>query len=202
MVKSMTGFGRAQKMVSSRDISVEIKSVNHRYFEFSSRISRAYGFLEEKMKSYTQGFISRGKVDVAVSIQTIEGSGGQVEINRELAKSYIAALRGLGEETGLTDDLSLCAIARFSDIFAVRKTEEDEEEIWPRSKRWPMKPSPGLSPCGPKKGPSWRRTSSPAWSPSRGWLQRWRSDPPKRWRNTGQGCIKNSAKVHQGQPGG
>ena len=130
MVKSMTGFGRAQKMVGGRDISVEIKSVNHRYFEFSSRISRAYGFLEEKMKSYTQGFISRGKVDVAVSIQTIEGSGGQVEINRELAKSYIAALRGLGEETGLTDDLSLCAIARFSDIFAVRKTEEDEEEIW------------------------------------------------------------------------
>ena len=130
MVKSMTGFGRAQKMVGGRDISVEIKSVNHRYFGFSSRISRAYGFLEEKMKSYTQGFISRGKVDVAVSIQTIEGSGGQVEINRELAKSYIAALRGLGEETGLTDDLSLCAIARFSDIFAVRKTEEDEEEIW------------------------------------------------------------------------
>lgn len=130
MVKSMTGFGRAQRMIDGRDISVEIKSVNHRYFEFSSRISRAYGFLEEKMKSYVQGFISRGKVDVSVSIQTIEGSNTQVEINHELAKSYIEALRGLGKETGLTDDLSLSAIARFSDIFAVRKAEEDEEEIW------------------------------------------------------------------------
>lgn len=130
MMKSMTGFGRAQALIDGRDITVEVKAVNHRFFEFSARVPRAYGYLEEKLKSYIQSNVSRGKVEMGVILQTIEGTNAQVEINYELAKSYVDALRTLSERTGLTDDLTLSSIARFSDIFAVRKTEDDEEVIW------------------------------------------------------------------------
>lgn len=130
MIRSMTGFGRAQQTVDGRDILVEIRSVNHRFFEFSCRVPRAYGYLEEKLKSYLQTKISRGKVDVGVTVVTLEGSNAQVEINHELAKGYTDALRELGAKLNLHDDLSLSALARFSDIFVVHKTVEDEEIIW------------------------------------------------------------------------
>ncbi|WP_312641657.1 YicC/YloC family endoribonuclease [Hydrogenoanaerobacterium sp.] len=130
MIRSMTGFGRAQETIDGRDILVEIKSVNHRFFEFSCRVPRAYGYLEEKLKSYLQTKISRGKVDVNVTVVTLEGANAQVEVNYELAKSYTEALRALGDKLGLVDDLSLSAVSRFSDIFTVRKGMEDEEVIW------------------------------------------------------------------------
>lgn len=130
MVKSMTGYGRAQRMLGGRDITVEIKSVNHRFFEFSARVPRAYGYLEERLKSYVQGQISRGKVEVGVTILTVEGQNAVVEANRELAGAYVAALRKIGTEAGLEDDLTLSTLTRFSDIFTVRREAEDEEEIW------------------------------------------------------------------------
>ena len=130
MVKSMTGYGRAQQMLGGRDITVEIKSVNHRFFEFSARVPRAYGYLEERLKSYVQGQISRGKVEVGVTILTVEGQNAVVEANRELAGAYVDALRKIGEEAGLKDDLTLSTLTRFSDIFTVRREAEDEEEIW------------------------------------------------------------------------
>ena len=130
MIKSMTGYGRAQQLIDGRDITVEIKSVNHRFFEFSARVPRAYGYLEEKLKTYTQTQIFRGKVEVGVTIVTIEGTNANVEINSELAKSYVGALRDTGEKLGLEDDITLSVLSRFSDIFAVRKTVEDEEIIW------------------------------------------------------------------------
>ena len=130
MAKSMTGYGRAQQMLGGRDITVEIKSVNHRFFEFSARVPRAYGYLEERLKSYVQGQISRGKVEVGVTILTVEGQNAVVEANRELAGAYVDALRKIGEEAGLKDDLTLSTLTRFSDIFTVRREAEDEEEIW------------------------------------------------------------------------
>ena len=130
MTRSMTGFGRAQQTVDGRDITVEIKSVNHRYFEFSARVPRAYGYLEDKLKSYLQSSISRGKVEVGVTMVTVEGTGADVEINQALAQGYIDALRQLGQATGLKDDLTLTSISRFSDIFAVHKTSEDEDVVW------------------------------------------------------------------------
>ncbi len=130
MIRSMTGFGRAQETIDGRDILVEIKSVNHRFFEFSCRVPRAYGYLEEKLKSYLQTKISRGKVDVNVTVVTMEGANAHVEINYELAKSYTEALRELSEKLNLADDLSLSSISRFADIFNVRKNMEDEEVIW------------------------------------------------------------------------
>lgn len=130
MIKSMTGFGRAEEIIGGRDIIVEIRSVNHRYYEFSARVPRAYGYLEEKLKSYINGKISRGKVEVSVSITAVETGDTLIEVNKSTAKGYIDALRAANEELGLTDDLTLSRLMRLPDIFTVRKTSEDEEVIW------------------------------------------------------------------------
>lgn len=130
MLKSMTGYGRSQKIIDGRDISVEIKSVNHRFFEFAARVPRAYGYLEEKLKSFVNAYATRGKIEVNVSIFTVEGKDAEVEINKELARGYVNALRSVKDELELADTLSLSSISRFSDIFTVRKTVEDEEVIW------------------------------------------------------------------------
>lgn len=130
MIKSMTGFGRAEEIIGSRDILVEIRSVNHRYYEFSARVPRAYGYLEEKLKTFINGKISRGKVEVSVTINNIEGKDALIEVNQSIAKGYVEALRTANNELGLTDDLTLSQLIRLPDIFSVRKTAEDEEVIW------------------------------------------------------------------------
>lgn len=130
MIKSMTGFGRCEDTINGCDIIVEIKSVNHRYFEFSSRISRGYGFLDEKLKSYLQSRLSRGKIDVFVSIETLEDTDAQVLVNHSLANGYVNALRELAERYHLRDDISVGTVSRYSDIFTIHKAPEDEEIIW------------------------------------------------------------------------
>jgi uncharacterized protein (TIGR00255 family) len=126
----MTGFGRSEKIVGGRDIAVEIRSVNHRYFDYSSRISRGYGFLDTKLKSFLQERIARGKLDLYVSVQTLESADVEVQVNRSLASGYIAALRDLQKHYGLKDDISVMTVARNSDLFAVRQAPENEEAIW------------------------------------------------------------------------
>lgn len=130
MLKSMTGYGRSHQIVDGREILVEIKSVNHRYFEFNARVPRAYGYLEEKLKSFVQPCASRGKIEVSVSIYSVEGSDAQIQVNRATAAGYVSALRSVRKELGLEDDLSLSTLARFADIFSVHKEIEDEEVIW------------------------------------------------------------------------
>ncbi|SDM73920.1 YicC/YloC family endoribonuclease [Acetanaerobacterium elongatum] len=130
MIRSMTGYGRAQQQIDGRDIQVEIKAVNHRFFEFSARTPRAYGFLEEKMKSFVQERVSRGKVEASVTVITLEGSDAKVEVNAELAASYVKALREIGIKLDVKDDLSLTSLIQFPDIFAVHKELPEEEVIW------------------------------------------------------------------------
>lgn len=130
MIRSMTGYGRSRQLLDGREILVEIKSVNHRYFEFAARVPRAYGYLEEKLKSFLQGKVSRGKVEVSVSVYNIEGKDAQIEVNRSIARGYIDALRSANEMLGLDDDLQLSNLLRLPDIFNVIKTVEDEEVIW------------------------------------------------------------------------
>lgn len=130
MIKSMTGYGRNQQVIDGREIVVEIKSVNHRYFEFSARVPRAYSYLEEKLKSLLQGSISRGKVDVGVTIFNVEGKDALIEVNKSIAQGYISALRKANEELELKDDITLSKLMRLPDIFNVTKTEEDEEAVW------------------------------------------------------------------------
>lgn len=130
VVLSMTGFGRSERIVGGRDISVEIRSVNHRYFDYSSRISRGYGFLDAKLKAFLQDRIARGKIDLLVTVETLESADAQVLVNHTLASGYLAALRELQERYGLRDDISVSGLARYADIFTVRRAPEDEEEIW------------------------------------------------------------------------
>ena len=130
MVTSMTGYGRSQHSIDGRDITVEIKSVNHRYFEFSARVPRAFGYLEEKLKGYLQGKISRGKVEAGVTVVDTGAAHTAVDINHELAASYINAMRVTGEKLSLQDDLTVSSLMRFSDLFSVHRVQEDEETIW------------------------------------------------------------------------
>ncbi len=130
MIRSMTGYGRGQQTLDGREILVEIKSVNHRYFEFSARVPRAYGYLEEKLKSFIQSKVSRGKVDVGVTVFNIEGKDAQIEVNKSIAVGYVDALRKANQDIGLTDDLTLSQLIRLPDIFNVIKNTEDEEVIW------------------------------------------------------------------------
>ena len=130
MIKSMTGYGRAQHTTNGMDITIEIRSVNHRYYEFSSRITRGYGFLEEKIKGYLHSRICRGKVDVTVEIQQVDDVCAEVLVNHSLAQGYVNALHELAERYGIRDDLTASALARYPDILTVRKAEESEDKIW------------------------------------------------------------------------
>ena len=130
MIKSMTGFGREQGVVEGYEIQVEIRSVNHRYFEFSSRIPRSFSYLDEKLKSFVSERVSRGKVEVSVTISKTEGVEAEIEVNQEIAAGYVNALRNANIKLGLNDDLSLSDITRFPDVFKIQKVQDDEEVVW------------------------------------------------------------------------
>ncbi len=135
MIRSMTGYGRHEATLAGMDITVEIKSVNHRYYEFSSRITRGYGFLEEKIKSYLQGRISRGKVDVYVGIETVDAVSSEIIVNHSLAEGYMKALQELSERYQIPNDVTVSSVSRYPDIFSVHKAPEDEEAIWENVRR-------------------------------------------------------------------
>lgn len=130
MVKSMTGYGRAQKEIDGMTVTVELKSVNSRYLEFSSRVYKNYSFLEDKLKSYVRQLISRGKVECSVQIDTTETDDVVVQLNESLASGYIDAVKTLVEKFGLKDDFSVSQLAVHNDIFNIRKAPADEEKIW------------------------------------------------------------------------
>lgn len=130
MIKSMTGYGRAQQLVDGMNITVEIKSVNHRYFEFSSKLSRTYGFLDEKLKGFFNGRLTRGKMECYVQIEAVEEPDTIISLNHSLVKGYIDAYKELAETYGLENDVKVSDIARVGDIFSVRKQAADEDRIW------------------------------------------------------------------------
>ncbi len=129
-MNSMTGYGRSRQVLDGREITVEIRSVNHRYLEYSARIPRMYGYLEEKLKTFLQSSVSRGKVEVTVTIQNLTGGDTVVQINQALAKGYLDAMRSQAEYLGLKDDLTLSTLTRFNDVFTLQKLEEDQQVIW------------------------------------------------------------------------
>ena len=136
MPRSMTGYGRAQVLEDGRDVLVEIRAVNHRYYEFSARLPRTCLYLEEKLKSFLNGRIGRGKVEVSVTITRPDGKDAQIAVNRSVAEGYVNALRMLNEELGengglwLSDDLTLNSLLRLPDVFTVTKEQEDENAVW------------------------------------------------------------------------
>ena len=130
MIRSMTGYGRSQDTVDGLSVVVEIKSVNHRFYEYSSRLPRGYGFLDDKLKTYLQQRISRGKVDVYVQIHTLETAGSEVVVDHGLAESYLTALRELAQRYDLREDVSATVLSRYPDILTVRQAQLDEDAVW------------------------------------------------------------------------
>lgn len=130
MVKSMTGYGRAVETIGALTITVEIKSVNHRYFEFTPKVYRAYSFIEDKLKAFLQQSISRGKVDCYVQIETDDVEDSVVQVNKSLASGYINAFNEISENYGLEMKDPFALLVSRSDIFTVRKAQADEDAIW------------------------------------------------------------------------
>ena len=129
MVKSMTGYGRAREMRSGRDITVEVRSVNNRYLDCTVKLPRAYIFAEDAIKTRVQKAISRGKVDVFVTIDTSAADVAVVQVNEGLAKGYYDALTLLKERFTLPGEITPEVLARFTDVLTVTKAEEDVEAI-------------------------------------------------------------------------
>ena len=131
MIRSMTGFGRCRETVNGLDVTVEIRSVNSRFFDCNTKISRAYSYLEDRIKPYLQQKgVSRGKVDVWVGIEVLDSGEVGVEIDEGYLKGYLDALYRLRDTYGLRDDISVMSVARIPDLFVVKKPEEDIEGDW------------------------------------------------------------------------
>ena len=129
MISSMTGYGRAQEVIGNKDITVEIKGINHRFFEFNARVPRTYGYIEERIKSVLQSSISRGKVEVSVAIYNVDTPDSEVAVNVELAKNYLETLRASATELNIADDLKLSHLLQLNDVFTIRKKADDEEAV-------------------------------------------------------------------------
>ena len=128
MLKSMTGYGRAERTLDGRTVTVELRSVNNRYLDCNVRMPRLYLFAEEGFKAQVQKTISRGKVDVFI---TLEGAGTQalaVSVNRPVADGYYAALRELAELYGLNGDIPISLLSQFPDVLLAEKAEEDADQ--------------------------------------------------------------------------
>ncbi|WP_251316933.1 YicC/YloC family endoribonuclease [Flintibacter muris] len=129
MVKSMTGYGRAEESFNGCTITVELRSVNNRYLDCNIRIPRLYLFAEDAIKSRVQGMISRGKVDVFVTLDSTGADRVQVSVNKPVADGYFAALRQLAQDYGLSGDISVSLLSRFPEVLLAEKAEEDVEQM-------------------------------------------------------------------------
>lgn len=129
MIKSMTGYGSASGTIEGLEITVELKSVNNRYLDTSVRLPRSFLFAEDAVKSAVQSHISRGKVDVFVSVDSSAAGDMLVKVNEPLLKGYLDALRHIAEEYELPNDVTALAVSRFPDVLSVEKKELDAEAL-------------------------------------------------------------------------
>ena len=130
MVKSMTGYGRNREISGGRDIQVEVKSVNSRYLDASVRTGRLYSALEEKLKKLASSYISRGKVEMSLTIESVGGVKTNLLINREFVESYVRLLRELQAEYNLGGDVTVQTVASKPDTFLQTTPDEDMNEVW------------------------------------------------------------------------
>ncbi len=128
-IKSMTGYGRAAGVVGGKEINVEIKSVNHRYFDFSCKLGKDYLFLEEKLKTRVNSYVSRGKIDLYVFIDSGKNESYDIELNHSLAEGYVNAFKVLSKKFKIKNDISSSFLVRLPDVVKLKKAELDENEI-------------------------------------------------------------------------
>jgi len=129
LIKSMTGYGRAVETVNGREFTVELRSVNNRYLDCSVRLPRLVSFAEDAVKQAVKASISRGKVDVFISVRSESGDEIRVTLNKNVVEGYLTAMRQMVTEHGVADDISVSTLSRMSDVFIVEKPEVDEEAL-------------------------------------------------------------------------
>ena len=129
MIKSMTGYGSAQGSIEGLRITVELKSVNNRFLDASVRLPRRFLYAEDAMKSTVQRHISRGKVDVFVTVDSDEEGDVDVKVNEALLRSYLEAFRHISEEYGIPNDVTALSVARFPDVLTVEKKDLDADAV-------------------------------------------------------------------------
>ena len=128
MIHSMTGYGRAVKTLNGREITVEMRSVNNRFLDCSVKMPRAFSYAEDAVKQKIKEQVSRGKVDVFISVNALEGENVKISLNRPVLEGYLAALRTIASDYEVRDDISVTALSRYPDVFVVEKPEEDEKQ--------------------------------------------------------------------------
>ena len=129
MVKSMTGYGRAVETVNGREFTVELRSVNNRYLDCTVKLPRSLTFAEEAVKQAVKGTISRGKVDVFITVRSESVSDVKITLNASMVEGYLSAMKQMVSEYGVQDDISVSLISRMPEVFTVEKPEVDEEQL-------------------------------------------------------------------------
>ena len=129
MIKSMTGYGRAVASVNSREFTVELRSVNNRYLDCSVKMPRSLSFAEEAVKQAVKASVSRGKVDVFISVKSEAAEDTTVTLNKAVLEGYLAAMQQMTEEFAVRDDISVSTLSRLPEVFSVEKPQVDEEQL-------------------------------------------------------------------------
>ena len=125
----MTGYGRAVETVNGREFTVELRSVNNRYLDCSVRLPRILNFAEDAVKQAVKASVSRGKVDVFITVKSEGGDETRVTLNAAALEGYLAAMRRMVTDFGVRDDISVSTVSRLPDVFLVEKPEVDEEQL-------------------------------------------------------------------------
>ena len=129
LIKSMTGYGRAVETVNGRELTVELRSVNNRYLDCSVRLPRTLSFAEDAVKQAVKASVSRGKVDVFISLRSEAGEDVKITLNEAVLKGYLAAMQQMVTEHNVTDDISVSTLSRMPEMFNIEKPEVDEEQL-------------------------------------------------------------------------
>jgi uncharacterized protein (TIGR00255 family) len=129
MIKSMTGYGRAVETVNGREFTVELRSVNNRYLDCSVKLPRSLTFAEEAVKQAVKTSVSRGKVDVFISVHSEGGEEIKVTLNESVLTGYLAAMRQMVQDHGVQDDISVSTLSRLPDVFSLERPEVDEDQL-------------------------------------------------------------------------
>ena len=130
MIKSMTGFGRCEAAGKDRKLTVEMKSVNHRYLDVNIKMPKKLSFFENAVRAELKNYITRGKVDVFITCEDYGEESGALKYNRALAKEYLDYLRQMAQEFGLEDDIRVSTLSRYPEVFVMEEQSIDEEELW------------------------------------------------------------------------
>ena len=129
LIKSMTGYGRAVETVNGREFTVELRSVNNRYLDCSVKMPRSVSFAEEGVKQAVKAAVSRGKVDVFISVKSENSDDTKISLNTAVLEGYLSAMRQMVAEYGVRDDISVSTVSRLPEVFTVEKPEVDEEQL-------------------------------------------------------------------------